>query len=977
MSGSSARPSFGDIAICVAAFVAYLLCVTGGSSILSARSAEPDAESVLVMTGQDVLPPFRPSPPTHFRLPDVDSEAEEALRAHYASIVRPPLSSFVNFETPTVHPVDSSPDGRLLAVVNLPAGRVHIFDTAAGSLRERFSAPVGIDPVTVRFRNNHELWAVNHISDSISVIDVDAERVTAVIETGDEPCDVVFAGKNAARAFVTCSQIDTVEVYEVEAPYGRIGAIEVFGEDPRSLAVSPDGETVYAAIFESGNATTLLMGITNPDPNGPRAFDYPPNVVNREQTPYGGQNPPPNSGDGFNPPLNPANSVPPNVSLIVRKDAAGRWRDDNGTDWTRFVSGDRSHMSGRIPGWDMPDNDIAVIDANDLSVEYVTRAMTTCAALAVNPASGSISVVGTDARNEVRFEPVINGTFVRVLMALAAPGDERARKVSDLNPHLDYSTPTLPAEERKRAIGDPRAIVWRKDGQVGYIAGMGSNNVIAVSSDGTRLGHPPISVGEGPAGLALDEAAGRLYVLNRFENSISVVDPEVGSEIERIALFDPTPPSIKVGRKHLYNTHETSGLGHVSCASCHIDARTDRLAWDLGNPAGDELPTSALNKGFGFHELAPTVLDRFHPMKGPMTTQTMQDIIGKEPHHWMGDREGIHAFNEAFESLLGNDRLLTESEMDELTRFLASIHFPPNPYRTFDNKLSDSVDLKGHYTPGRFGLEGEPLPPGDAVAGLSLFRDPERLIGAEASCAFCHVPPAGLSTTWRWNGVAFVPPASEGSVANHGVGRTGGISLAALKTPQIRNMYDKTGFIMTKPQSKAGFGFTSDGAIDTLARFVSIRAFSPASDREVANLVALLLSFSGSEFPFDKHDPPGTMSRDAHAAVGKQFALYGEPTSDPRIDQALEMAAERRIGIVGVYWEGGEERRFFFDTGTFRTGEGSAPMTLEEVIAKGRPGAPVILTVVPRGVDLGMTDWDVAAGGTRRGERLAEALSAP
>lgn len=30
---------------------------------------------------------------------------------------------------------------------------------------------VGIDPVSVRFRTNNELWVVNHISDSVSVVD--------------------------------------------------------------------------------------------------------------------------------------------------------------------------------------------------------------------------------------------------------------------------------------------------------------------------------------------------------------------------------------------------------------------------------------------------------------------------------------------------------------------------------------------------------------------------------------------------------------------------------------------------------------------------------------------------------------------------------------------------------------------------------------------------------------------------------------
>ena len=68
---------------------------------------------------------------------------------------------------------------------------------------------------------------------------------------------------------------------------------------------------------------------------------------------------------------------------------------------------------------------------------------------------------------------------------------------------------------------------------------------------------------------------------------------------------------------------------HVSCASCHPDARLDRLAWDLGNPAGG-------------------LVQSFHPMKGPMVTQTLQDIIleGDNPLHWRGDRNGIEDFNQ-------------------------------------------------------------------------------------------------------------------------------------------------------------------------------------------------------------------------------------------------------------------------------------------------------------------------------------------
>ena len=123
----------------------------------------------------------------------------------------------------------------------------------------------------------------------------------------------------------------------------------------------------------------------------------------------------------------------------------------------------------------------------------------------------------------------------------------------------------------------------------------------------------------------------------------------------------------------------------------------DRLSWDLGDPSGERktLDNSFHNLGAGIPGLTTGFDAAFHPMKGPMTTQTMQDIIGKEPHHWRGDRDGIEEFNGAFVSLLGDDALLTFSEMDAFEKYLATIHFPPNPFRNLDNTLPTDLPLPG------------------------------------------------------------------------------------------------------------------------------------------------------------------------------------------------------------------------------------------------------------------------------------------
>src|SRR5207244_3657893 len=133
-----------------------------------------------------------------------------------------------------------------------------------------------------------------------------------------------------------------------------------------------------------------------------------------------------------------------------------------------------------------------------------------------------------------------------------------------------------------------------------------------------------INVGQGPTGLAINADGSRLYVLNKFDGSVSTIDTNVDTELSRISFFDPTPSSIKLGRPFLYNTHTTSGLGQASCASCHIDGRTDHLGWDLGDPQGSIIIFNQQCQAPGPNPPCTN----WHPMKGTMVTQTLQVLPG-------------------------------------------------------------------------------------------------------------------------------------------------------------------------------------------------------------------------------------------------------------------------------------------------------------------------------------------------------------
>ncbi|HMJ15598.1 MAG TPA: hypothetical protein VK524_29480, partial [Polyangiaceae bacterium] len=111
--------------------------------------------------------------------------------------------SYVEFEAGPVRPLALSADKSRLYACNIPDNRLEIFDVSRGGMRLSASVSVGMSPVAVAARNDHEVWVVNHLSDSVSVVDVAANppRVVRTLLVGDEPRDIVFTANG--RAFIT------------------------------------------------------------------------------------------------------------------------------------------------------------------------------------------------------------------------------------------------------------------------------------------------------------------------------------------------------------------------------------------------------------------------------------------------------------------------------------------------------------------------------------------------------------------------------------------------------------------------------------------------------------------------------------------------------------------------------------------------------------------------------------------------------
>ncbi len=642
----------------------------------------------------------------------------------------PVSANYANFESHQIHPVVLSPDGTRLFALNTPDGYLVVYHFVNDHPLILAQIPVGLEPVSIAWRNANEVWVVNTLSDNISIVDLTTNNVRKTLQVGDEPFDVIFAG-TPERAFVSVSQEDVVKVYDPNNLSTPPVVIPIFGSDPKALAKSPDGSKVYCAVFESGNRSTCL----------------PESTV----TANGGLPPPTPPMAGGLPPA-------PATGLIVQFNGT-QWLDETGGDWTSFVP------------YTMPDNDIAVIDANAPTpsvLQYYNGVGTLNYDLTVNPNTGKIFVSNADAQNLVRFEPKLNGSFYRQRITIIDPAGPTVTPVH-LNPHINYSVTPGPQAEIDQSLSTPMAMAWNQSGTAFYMTALGSGKVAVVDQNGVVLSR--WEAGEGPTGIAFDKNRNRLYVLDRFQNNIKIISTTTGSIVALAGLgFNPEPPEVRNGRKFLYAANLTSGHGDVSCSSCHAFANNDHEGWDLGDPTGSFLPPPAGQ--------SDTLLTGFHPMKGPFMTQTLRGLQFTEPFHTRGDRTDFFEFNVAFTGLMGRGSPLSGQDLLQFNDFIMTVQYPPNPNIRLDNTLRNPAL--------------EPSAQRGKNAFTSVHLDDGKF------CVECHEFPFGT------NGQI----TSAQVMGNE----------QDLDMPQLRNMYEKTGFSKTGA-TKSGFGFIHNGTFPTLFEF--------------------------------------------------------------------------------------------------------------------------------------------------------------
>jgi len=887
--------------------------------------------------------------------------------SHPRSPAKAAAPPYTLFESGQVRPLAMSPDKQHLFAVNTPDNRLEIFRIRDSGLIHTGSIPVGLEPVAVAARSNHEVWVVNHLSDSVSIVGLEehGDDLTGQVErtllVGDEPRDIVFAGPGRKRAFITTAhrgqnipfdpQFTTpsvgradVWVFDADQLGSSLGGtplsiVTLFTDTPRALAVTPDGSRVYAAGFHTGNQTTSINEVSIPDGFGPDGVAGP--TTNAEGRPA------------------------PEVGTIVK------W---NGSHWVDSLGRSRDQYV-RLS---LPDKDVFVLDAMANPPRQLPGAGgffqgvgTILFTMAVNPVNGKVYVANTDANNLDRFEGPgtfaghsLRGHLHESRITVLSPGGGVAAR--HLNKHIDYSKccAPIPNDENERSLAFPQGMAVTGNGATLYVAALGSDKVGIFSTAQLEANTfvpstaNQIAVsGGGPTGLILDEDRRQLYVMTRFDNGISVLDTTRRAETAHVQMYSPEPQSIVNGRRFLYDAKLSSSHGDSACASCHVFGDFDSLAWDLGNPDAQVIDNPGPFNSTLVNLVTGQPMDPiFHPMKGPMATQSLRGMANHGPMHWRGDRTGgndapsaqpdsgtfderaaFAKFNPAFMDLLGRHTTLSQAEMNAFTDFILRITYPPNPNRPISNVLT-----------------------ADQEAGRKLFNTVNCGIpsapdfnGAVLTCTSCH---------------QIDPNANPGTAAPGLFGSNGRSSFdfnpQLFKVPHLRNLYQKVGKFGSpenpgflggdngfKGDQVRGYGFLNDGSLDTVFRFVHGISFSeqfngpgsnsipdgPEGEVQRRQLEAFILAFPTNMAP----------------AVGQQITLTASSSAavGSRVDLLRQRADAGECDLVAKTRIDDDEAGFLYmGSGLFATDQRhQSPITDAALRSLAADGHPVTYTCVPPG----------------------------
>jgi YVTN family beta-propeller protein len=171
-----------------------------------------------------------------------------------------------------------------------------------------------------------------------------------------------------------------------------------------------------------------------------------------------------------------------------------------------------------------------------------------------------------------------------------------------------------------------------------------------------------IAVGSAPKGMALSPDGSRLYVANRNDDTISVIDTALRKVAATLRLDGSAALTPERRGERLFYSARFAYQRHFGCANCHIEGTFDGLSWDLEPD------------GFGID-----IVDN----------RMIEDVAETAPFKWNGGNPDLETeCGPRTERFFYRAQSYSREELHDLVRFLKAMPPRPNRFRPPGGELT-------------------------------------------------------------------------------------------------------------------------------------------------------------------------------------------------------------------------------------------------------------------------------------------------
>jgi YVTN family beta-propeller protein len=504
------------------------------------------------------------------------------------------------------------------------------------------------------------------------------------------PIEMAFSG-DGRLLFVVCQDGDEVRILDVQS--GKILQKIAVGHVPRGIALAPDGKRLYVTNAWSDSVSVIDTASFKVVQTLPTGFEPAGVVTDR---------------DGLF--LYVANRVSADVSVIdlksgeeIKRLAAGQ-----GASYLTLSPDGKwiycTHIyPNRGPVRTAPESEITVIDTSTQRV--VERKALHNVAGAFHTAISADGKLGIVA--QLRPKNLLPLAHVEHGWAF---GNSLALFGEDIGGTLQISI-----DELDRYYALPWGLAITDDKSKIFITTAGSQSVTVIDvprllktirtrskgfvndlSASAEYVSSRIAVGHNPRGIVFSPDGKRLYVANRLDDTISVIDPKTETVGSTLDLGGPRNVDALRRGERLFYTAEFAFQGQFGCSNCHIDSTIDGLEWDLEPD------------GFG---------------KDVVDNRSLENLAGTEPFKWNGGNPDMPTeCGPRTEKYFFRSQSFTQQQLTDLVTFVYSLAYRPNRHRLANGDLTPAQER------GKAIFERTKTKPGTPVP-------------TENQCGYCHSGP--------------------------------------------------------------------------------------------------------------------------------------------------------------------------------------------------------------------------------------------